>query len=164
KAQAHDPDHANQIHYAYCLRALKHGWTDEDKRQLWAWYETASRWDGGFSFLGYLDFMAQELLPMLSPTERGVLLEQGETYPFPTRLLVRSLDLNAQPDRATDLSALYARLGKSENPAAANELRSLILEILGHSDRPTIHTALRELAKTDPGRRDLIARARPCGW
>src|SRR5439155_506324 len=54
-AQGSDPDHATQIHYTYCLRVLKEGWTNKDKTRLWAWYETASHWDGGFSFLGYLD-------------------------------------------------------------------------------------------------------------
>jgi len=44
--QANVPDHAAQIHDAYCLRAMKHGWTARAKEQLWAWYEAASRWEG----------------------------------------------------------------------------------------------------------------------
>ena len=159
KAQRRTLDHATQIHYTYCLRNIKEGWTSADKEQLWAWYETASHWDGGFSFLGYLDFMAQNLVALLTPEERSVMLAQGEKYPFPTRVLVRALDLNARPERVNDLTALYARLDRASSPGTANELRGLILESLGRSDRPRAHAALRDLAERDRGRRDLIARA-----
>ena len=159
EAQEGDPDRASQIHYAYCLRNIKKGWTDDQKRQLWAWYETASRWEGGFSFVGYLDFMCQDLVALLSPKERTILLEQGEKYPFPTRVLVRSIDLKDQPARITDLAALYARLEGSPNVAASNELRNLILETLGRAGDPKAHAALREMARLDSPRRGLIARA-----
>lgn len=159
KAQASEPDHATQIHYTYCLRVLKDGWTPEAKRQLWAWYETASHWDGGFSFLGYLDFMAQELVALLTPEERGVLLAEGSRFPFPTRVQVRSLDLEADPGRVVDLVALYPRLAQTDNPRAANELRALILEKFGQSAQAGAHVSLRALAQADPARRDLIARA-----
>ena len=103
--------------------------------------------------------MAQELVAVLTPEERSVFLEQGEKYPFPTRVLVRSIDLSSQPERIADLSALYARLEQSAGSPAANELRGLVLEGLGKVRDPKAHAALRELAKADPGRRDLVARA-----
>lgn len=157
--QADDPDHANQIHYAYCLRAIKSGWTDQQKSRLWAWYEKASHYDGGFSFLGYLDFMTQELVSLLNPEERTVLLAQGNQYPFPTRVLVRSIDMAAHPERVKDLTALYARLDPSTNISAVNDLRAQIIDALGRSEQPETHAALRDLATTDPGRRELVARA-----
>ncbi|HEX8198843.1 MAG TPA: HEAT repeat domain-containing protein, partial [Isosphaeraceae bacterium] len=159
KAQAADPDHATQIHYTYCLRAMPEGWTPEAKRQLWAWYETASHWDGGYSFLGYLDFMAQELVALLTPEERGTLLAEAARFPFPTRVLVRSLVPDAEPERVAALAALYPRLARTDNPGAAGELRSLILEKLGQSPRLEARAALRELAGSDPSGRDLVVRA-----
>jgi putative heme-binding domain-containing protein len=159
KAQAADADHANQIHYTYCLRAIQTGWTPEAKRQLWAWYETASHWDGGYSFLGYLDFMAQELVARLDPAERDALLGEGVRFPFPTRVLVRSLDLDADPGRVADLAALYPRLAQTDNAGAAGELRALMLEKLGQSTHPEARAALRNLAQADPSGSDLIARA-----
>ena len=107
-------DHSAQIHDAYCLRAIKSGWTDATKRQLWGWYEAASRWEGGFSFLGYLDYMIQELVGQLEGPERDVLLAEGEKYPFPTRVLVRELDLEKEPGLLPPLVCpLRARAGES---------------------------------------------------
>ncbi len=165
KAQeAADGEHATQIHFAYCLRAMKNGWNPKNRRQLWAWYEKASRWDGGFSFLGYLDFMVQELVARLTPEERGRYLADGAVFPFPTRVLVRRLDPDAEPDRIGELTRLSAQLEKATNTGAANELRALILEKLGQSAQPEAKAALRRLAKSDPDRLGLIARnlaARP---
>ena len=58
--QANVSDHSAQIHDAYCLRAIKQGWTAETRQKLWSWFETASRWEGGYSFTGYLDYMIQD--------------------------------------------------------------------------------------------------------
>jgi putative membrane-bound dehydrogenase-like protein len=152
-------DRTTQIHYVYCLRAIPTGWTPEGKRQLWAWYETASRWDGGFSFLGYLDFMAQELVAVMTEAERGAALKAGAEAPFPTRVLVRTLDLEARPELAGTLSDVYRALAAAPSNAAGNDLRAAILEKLGASPRPEVHAALRGLAAADPGRRDVLARA-----
>ncbi len=94
--QASVPDHAAQIHDAYCLRTMKHGWTGKDKEQLWAWYESTSRWEGGYSFAGYLDYMVQELVALLTEHERNQMLGRGEIYPFPTRVLVRELNIDRE--------------------------------------------------------------------
>ncbi len=85
KAQHDESDPALQIHYAYCLRALKTGWTPADKARLWAWYETTSRREAGYSALGYLDAMAQDLVAMLSPEEASSYLASAAESPFPSR-------------------------------------------------------------------------------
>jgi putative heme-binding domain-containing protein len=159
KLQADDPDHANQIHYTYCLRVLKDGWTTGEKRQLWAWYETASHWDGGYSYLGYLDFMLRELVAILTPAEQRTLLSQGEKFPFPTRIMVRSIDLNTVSEGIAELSGLYSRLNQTDNPNAASELRATILNAFGQSQNPQTHEVLRSLYTNDQARRNLIVRA-----
>ncbi len=159
KAQADETDHAGQIHYAYCLRNLKEGWTPETRKQFWAWFETASRWDGGFSVLGYLDAMIADFLPVIPPAEKAEFLASAATHPFPARLLFRDLDLQAEPGRIRSIPALYSALEGSPNRSAANDLRVLILEKLGQSGTAEAHAALRDLARSDPARRDLIARA-----
>src|SRR5262249_53486758 len=108
--QASVPDHAAQIHDSYCLRATTKGWNEETRKQAWAWFETASAWDGGFSFLGYLDFMIQDLLPRYDDGEKAALLAQGDKYPFPTRVLVRSLDIDSDPKRLAVVAELARRL------------------------------------------------------
>src|SRR5205823_2680046 len=112
----------------------KHGWDDETRKQLWSWHEKASRWEGGYSFLGYLDYMIQELVAPLSKTEREQLLAAGEKFPFPTRVLVRRLAIDDEPGLVQTLVALYRRLVQT---AAAgpqgDDLKGLIVEKLGRS-------------------------------
>ncbi len=159
EAQKGERDRSLQVHYAYCLRNIKEGWTPEQKRHLWEWYETASRWDAGYSYLGYLDAMVQELASLLSPEERASYLANAAATPFPARVLFRSLDLGSDVDLIKAMPALYRTLGRNDNAAAAGELRTLILEKLGQATPPEAHAALRELVVADPSRRDLIARA-----
>ena len=160
--QASVPDHAAQIHDAYCLRAMKHGWTAKGKEQLWAWYEAASRWEGGYSFVGYLDYMVQELVELLTEQERDQMLGRGETYPFPTRVLVRELNIDRDTRFVPTLVSLYRRVIATPGAGAQGEdLRSLILEKLGRSASSEAHAALRELAAIDPARHDQLARRWP---
>lgn len=149
-------DHQAQIHDAYCLRAFKNGWNTDMKMQLWAWHQTASAWEGGFSFQGYLDVMIQELVARMNNLERDRAIGMGQSFPFPTRVLVRGLDLEARPNMASAIAALYGRLGGT---AADGELKSVIVEKLASSDRPEAHRALHEIADHDPDHGDLIARA-----
>ena len=127
---------------------MKHGWTAKDKEQLWAWYEAASRWEGGYSFVGYLDYMVQELVELLTEPERDQLLGRGEIYPFPTRVLVRELNIDRDTRFVPTLVSLYRRVLATPGAGAQGEdLRSLILEKLGRSRLPEAHAALRELAR-----------------
>jgi putative membrane-bound dehydrogenase-like protein len=158
--QAGVADLSAQIHDAYCLRAIKRGWTDTTRKQLWAWYEAASRWEGGFSFHGYLDYMIQELVAGLDDRERAEFLASGDRYPFPTRVLVRELAIDKQPGQVRVLISLYGRLiSARQSGGQVDDLLSLILERLGRSRGAEAHAALRELAGLDPGRRDQLARA-----
>jgi putative heme-binding domain-containing protein len=147
KHQATVPDHAAQIHDSYCLRAMKQGWTEEAKQQAWAWFETASKWDGGFSFLGYLDFMIQDLLPRYSDREKDALLAQGDKYPFPTRVLVRSLDVDQDSARMAEVAGLASRLTGKPKSGPEGELRNLIVEKLTKSKKPEAQAALRALTQ-----------------
>jgi putative membrane-bound dehydrogenase-like protein len=153
-------DRSAQIHDAYCLRAFRRGWTDATRKVLWAWYEAASRWEGGFSFSGYLDYMIQELVTGLHEKGRAEFLASGERYPFPTKVLVRELAIDGQPNHLAALTALYRRLLPSRQAGGqVDDLLSLILERLGRSPGTEAHAALRELAGIDPGCRDQLARA-----
>ncbi len=152
-------DRAEQIHDAFCLRVLSRGWSTADKMQLMAWYEAASHWDGGFSYLGYLDNMARPIVATLSEAERGAILQKGREIPFPTRLVVAALDLDAEPAVIDDLFALYNQLDASINRNAVAELRSLIIDRLGTCGTDSGRLALRRLFDLDPERRNPIARA-----
>jgi putative heme-binding domain-containing protein len=154
-------DRATALFYAYCLRAMKNGWTPESKQRFWRFLDTASQWEGGFSYLGYLDFMTQDLLPHFSSEERATLLETAATSPFPARLLVRGLEVDSDPALVATLAGVVTRLDPAKNPNAVMELKNLVVEKLGQSKAriDSAHEVLRTIAKSDPGRRDLVARA-----
>jgi len=156
--QASVSDQSAQLHDAYCLRALKRGWSAEAKRQLWAWYETASRWEGGYSFQGYLDVMLQNLVAMLDPAEIADYLARGERFPFPTRVLVRQLDLGDHPRRVSALAELYRRVPRGERSSIESDLRAAIVQKLRRSTGTDARAALQELVRSDPGESKVIAR------
>ncbi len=153
-------DHQTQIHYAYCLRAMPNGWDSLSKKRLWTWYESASHWDGGVSFLGYLDFMVQELVARLTPDERQNYLKEATKYPFPSRVLVRSLDLNA-PAQVEAVLGLMRSLqpGQSKNARLEGELLGETVEALAKSSSPAGREAIRALVESDPARIDLVTRS-----
>jgi putative membrane-bound dehydrogenase-like protein len=154
-------DRVTQIHYAYCLKDMKAGWTPESRRRMWGWFERASRWEGGFSFHGYLDYMIQDLLPLYPAEERGELLVQAPATPFPARLLVRGMDLEGEGAGIGRLEGLYKALDSAMNPGAVQELRNQVIEKLGgvKGRREESHRVLRAIAGIDPARRDVVARA-----
>jgi putative membrane-bound dehydrogenase-like protein len=67
-----------QIHYAYCLRTMKSGWTTEAHRRLIAWFGRTRQWTGGASFSGYLDMLWNDALQLLPPESRDDVLAKLE--------------------------------------------------------------------------------------
>jgi putative heme-binding domain-containing protein len=59
-----------QIHYVYCLRAIRQGWTPEQKTALANWFAKAVEWRGGASFTGYLNLMFDSALESFTPEEK----------------------------------------------------------------------------------------------
>ncbi len=59
-----------QIHYVYCLREIKQGWTPEQKRQLLAWFRKAQHWRGGASFAGFVNRLFESSLEFFDESER----------------------------------------------------------------------------------------------
>lgn len=59
-----------QMHYVYCLRAMKKGWTTDQKRKLINWFPKAAKWRGGASFTGYINFMFDSSLQFFDEDEK----------------------------------------------------------------------------------------------
>ena len=55
-------DQQQQIHYFYCLRLLKDGWTPEQKHGLAVWYNGTQTWRGGHSYTPFLENIFREAL------------------------------------------------------------------------------------------------------
>ena len=59
-----------QIHYVYCLRTIKTGWTAKQKKALLGWFEKAQRWRGGASFVGYINRLFDSSMQFFTPEEK----------------------------------------------------------------------------------------------
>ncbi|MEO0413547.1 MAG: plastocyanin/azurin family copper-binding protein [Verrucomicrobiota bacterium] len=53
---------SEQLWYAYVLRNVTEGWTDELRRQYFAWFGKAQSFKGGASFQGYIENIRNEAL------------------------------------------------------------------------------------------------------
>ena len=101
--------------------------------------------------------MIQELVALLDQKEKEQYLARAEQFPFPTRVLVRGLDLR-RPIRARSrrLRRSTANWAHEHRAGAVADLRAIIVEKLGNSTGSGAHTALRDLYRQKPGgaRRD----------
>ena len=65
-----DENQPLQIHYVYCLREIKIGWTAEQKRTLVAWFRKAKDWRGGASFVGFINRLFDSSMDFFDPQEK----------------------------------------------------------------------------------------------
>ncbi len=71
-----------QIWYAFCLRNLKDGWTMDQRRAYFAWFERAHTWAGGASFHGFLRNIDKECFENASEKERLLIEASGARKPY----------------------------------------------------------------------------------
>ncbi len=64
KMMANTPNTRN-IHYAYCLRRVRNGWTIEDRKYFFGWLNEALAKDGGKSFAGYIRAIRKDAIGQL---------------------------------------------------------------------------------------------------
>jgi putative heme-binding domain-containing protein len=64
------PTQEEQIHYVYCLRALKQHWTREQREEFFRWFVASATLRGGNSFSGFLKNIRQEAIDGLTADER----------------------------------------------------------------------------------------------
>ncbi len=71
---ANTPNTRN-IHYAYCLRIVKNGWTLEDRKTYFGWLKDSLANSGGRSFAGYIRAIRQEAIDQLDAKDASLLAE-----------------------------------------------------------------------------------------
>jgi putative heme-binding domain-containing protein len=71
-----------QIWYAFCLRNLKEGWTMDERKAYFAWFERAHTWSGGASFHGFLRNIEREAFENASEKERLLIEASGARKPY----------------------------------------------------------------------------------
>lgn len=152
-------DRPQQIHYFYCLRLLnKDPWTAEQKDALVTWFEGTKSWTGGFSFTPFLENILRDLQPAFSAEDRANVLKKGQTLPWAALTLARIAPASEAPDPDA-LADLYVKLSAEKNPPRGDEIKEMIVELLGKSTRPEAQPALRTIADRDPGRALAVAQA-----
>lgn len=84
------PTQEEQIHYVYCLRALKDHWTTEQRTRYFRWFVTSTTLRGGNSFSGFIRNIRQEAIDQLTDEEKLTLKEVLEAQPSGAAPLVEA--------------------------------------------------------------------------
>ncbi|MBL8813430.1 MAG: c-type cytochrome [Planctomycetaceae bacterium] len=71
-----------QIWYAFCLRNAKEGWTMDQRKAYFSWFERAHQWAGGASYHGFLRNIEQECFENASEKERLLIEASGARKPY----------------------------------------------------------------------------------
>ncbi|MFO0225157.1 MAG: c-type cytochrome [Planctomyces sp.] len=71
-----------QMWYAFCLRNAKEGWTLEQRKVYFAWFERARSWSGGASFKGFLRNIENEAFLNATEQERLLIEASGARKPY----------------------------------------------------------------------------------
>jgi putative heme-binding domain-containing protein len=78
---ANQPDQ-QQFHYAFHLRNLKTGWTLDDRKTYFAWFEKARTWSGGASYQKFLTNIDNEAFANCTDAERLAIEASGVRKPY----------------------------------------------------------------------------------
>ncbi len=78
---ANQPDQM-QYHYAFHLRTVKNGWTFEDRKTYFAWFDKARKWSGGASYPKFLNNIDNEAFALLTDADRLKLEASGARKPY----------------------------------------------------------------------------------
>ena len=81
KMLANFPDQM-QMHYAFVLRNMKEGWTLEERKAYFEWFDKAHKWSGGASFQGFLRNIDREAFENASEKERLAIEAFGARKPY----------------------------------------------------------------------------------
>jgi putative heme-binding domain-containing protein len=82
------PTQEEQIEYAKSLRVLKAGWTLEQRRHYFSWFNQAGSYRGGASFQGYVGNIKLEALAELSDADKLALKPILDTKVDPSKAIV----------------------------------------------------------------------------
>lgn len=81
------PTQEEQIHFAYSLRTLKEGWTDELRQRYFQWFiDAAASRRGGASFGGFLDNIRKEAAENMTDADKDKFKKLIEAKPEPIEL------------------------------------------------------------------------------
>jgi putative heme-binding domain-containing protein len=136
-------DRPQQIHYFYCMRVIKDGWSAEQKKELLAWFENTKSWTGGASYNGFLQNILRDMLDVWSPAERRDLIAQFEKMPLTALVMLRNAPSQDLPAPGT-LYRMFKQV--APNLPKANELKSACVDAIARSPSREALPALKQIA------------------
>ena len=80
------PTQEEQIHYAFSLRSLKSGWTLDQRREYFTWFNKGAQHRGGHSLSGFIANTRTEAIATLGDDEKKQLASVLEAVPKPEPL------------------------------------------------------------------------------
>lgn len=80
KMMANTPNTRN-IHYTYCLRRVRSGWTIDDRKYFFGWLNEVLAKDGGKSFAGYIRAIRKDAIAQLETKDVELLTGMLEDFP-----------------------------------------------------------------------------------
>lgn len=104
--QKNHPD-VMQMHYAFALRNLKSGWTIEDRKVFFNWFNTARTWSGGASYQGFLRNIDKEAWENATEQEKLAIEAFGARKP----VLPPELPKAAGPGQDWTVDSILAAAG-----------------------------------------------------
>lgn len=104
--QKNHPD-VMQMHYAFALRNLKTGWTIEDRKVYFNWFNTARTWSGGASYQGFLRNIDKDAWENASEQEKLAIEAFGARKP----VLPPELPKAAGPGQDWTVESILAAAG-----------------------------------------------------
>ncbi|HKB42356.1 MAG TPA: hypothetical protein VKD72_38370, partial [Gemmataceae bacterium] len=119
-------DRQQQIHYFYCLRLIKTGWTPEQKKKLAEWYDGTKTWAGGHSFTPFLENIFRETLDVYTVEERKQILRDGLARPLPALVLAQKLQNDKQAELLPVLNQLQSDLSAARGIHRDKELKQAL--------------------------------------
>ncbi len=151
-------DRAQQIHYYYCLRMIKEGWTAQEKAELLAWYDGTKTWSGGASYSRYLENILREMNDIFSAQDRSAIIANAEKLPLPAMLMLKISPIDQLPT-PRHLGELFASLLRTPGLPKANEMKDAIIEVLGKMGGLEAQRELRIIGDADPSQRAAVGKA-----
>jgi putative heme-binding domain-containing protein len=91
-------DRMQQIHYVYCMRLLRDGWTTDLTRNVTYWYAGTGGWKGGFSFQPFLENIFKDCVAGFDAEAKKEIISRGARLPLPATALAKRLQI--EPDAA----------------------------------------------------------------
>jgi putative heme-binding domain-containing protein len=147
-------DRMQQIHYVYCMRLLRDGWTYDMARAVTGWYEGTRDWKGGHSFVPFLENIYKDCTLGFSNNQKFNILAQALAQPLAATALAKRLQIDRDPDMMQALTDLQDRL-KDDKDIKVKELKTAVADAItqtaiANPTPETIHLNFAGLASKNP--------------